>query len=440
MRNFRLKPLFIIAGMCLFLLTISCNDPTNVGEEIIDSGSLEFEVKDDFEFKVRQLGPRRLLFHNPLTTVVPASHLYIGNIEDENFGKRSSAGFIQFLPNSISAIQEENPIVDSVVMTLYYDSLAFYGARGSVQNVEVFRIVEEIPVTAQYYTNDEFDFFPTALATQSTYPQPGERVFLGSQDTVGLAPHLRIKLPSNLGSEILNYTTDQLNTASEFTELFRGLYVRASNFDSELMAFNIFDNTTVTNENTGVTIFYRVGDDAKTLELVPFNVSSVTVQNYDFDISGSNLEKTIAGDSTSYFIHGNGLARVAFEIEGLTDLQDILVNKANIEIPIDHTVDYSDFSSTRRLGLYQRDITGLLRLVDEPALGVVDTITKDPLHLAYTFNIPATLQRIIDGRVFDPELYLVPLPELTNPTGSILIGKGDPIRKMKLSLTYSKLK
>lgn len=208
------KQLFalILAGICLF--TACEHDTSPIGLNLIDQVGTEFS------------DTTTVVAYSCLEDTITTSNLssnVLGNLHDPVFGDSKASIFAQFALGGSSVNFGDNPVVDSVVLTLQISS--YYGDTNSLVGIRVYRLTESMSPNTTYHQTSTVahDATPLNYSLTSYAIKPKTPVIV---DTNTSNPHLRIRLSQAFGQYLLNNQSSMLSSSS-FQQLFKGLCIDA---------------------------------------------------------------------------------------------------------------------------------------------------------------------------------------------------------------------
>jgi hypothetical protein len=457
----KLANLISITIVFCTLFAMSCSKTTEVGLDILDQDQVGVNVTDTF--KVESITIRKDSVINPsykiFTLTFPS-----GNFTDPVFGKTTASLYFQMIPGANYSTKKLNAaIVDSVVMSLKYDSLSF-GDITTPRSVELYRMTEEMPNQDQY-SDKKFTVEATPLTSKTfiarTKPSKDKvKVISYADDTtkISLDPHLRMKLPNTLGAEILKLDSAILNKDAEFTKVIKGFYLKPTSDDKGMINFLLTQYTSSSasyNTATNINIYYRDNDGKKNIMSLYSGVTSVKSVNFAITPSkllASTINNKAAGDSVVYVQGMNG-TDVKLSIPKIKNLynKNLIVNKATLEMYLKPTAD--GFIAPPQLVLRKKNIgsvyddlipdvifannasTALSAFGGKPEKV---TINGEAL-IKYTFNMSNYAQRIIDEPNTSETFYLAFENKSSTINRGVFYGAKHPKYPMKFKLYYTKI-
>ena len=415
---------YLIAGTLLFA---SCNDPDIVGLDVqppSDQINLTFTDTATLRtFSIREDSLR----------TDEVSQFLLGSYTDSVFGRTDASIYAQaLLPNS-NVNLGDSLALDSVVLTLAYSG--YYGDTSTQQIFHVYRLTEDMDLSASYYSTKSFAYDPTELGSATITPAPNSNVAVGG-DT--LAPHIRIRLSDVLGDSLLQMSANnQLTSNENFLSLFKGLYIKADSITSNgaIYYFNLLAG------QSKLTLYYSSGaDDSLNFSFVFTTESARTTHfNHDYSLSPIQFNDSITGDSLVYV---QSMAGVKTKIL-LPNLMNfisngmIAVNKAELEITITDNSD-NRLAVPDKLLVLGIDASGTpLFLPDQFEGSSYYGGTYDAATRKYKFNIARYIQNILTGDQQNYGLYLAVSGGVVQANRAILAGGSHPTYRMKLNLYYT---
>jgi Domain of unknown function (DUF4270) len=337
----------------------------------------------------------------------------LGYYNDPVFGSVDCGIVTQLRLSSASPSFSATPgevIVDSVVMSLTYTGIKWYGNLDDI-TVEVYEIDDDlIRADQDYYTftiptQKSGDLVPVGEAVIS--PDVVSEVALANGDT--LSAHLRIRLDTTLlGDNLVSINeAGQMNTDESFVSAFKGLYIKV-------------DGSGLANSQGGV-LYFALESSLSKLTLYFHEVTDTTPKEYDFNInssaarynkitydrSGTDVESVLM-DSTQgqdLFYTQAGEAWSVIQIPYIMDLyKDSLgnedrkiINRAVLVLPVqDFAADEFNPSSSLFIA----------RIIDRKTSGFTnDYSAATPLPIydegnkEFRFNMTLEIQAILNGEV-----------------------------------------
>lgn len=434
----------------IMILFGSCStDPGKVGLDLLPPGDLVQVIKDS-TVTVANIAAYTQTDGNQRTDE-PSFNL-LGTFNDPVFGKTTADFAIQFRIDSFPAKQNVAAI-DSLVLYLLYNEM--YGDTVTAQKIKVYELQSDLSKDAKYYQDidlkslanpqplADLNYVPKFRLDSLTTASPSKE---DPQDTV--IQTLRVPLDPSLASKLLAADSLTLSSNESFMNYFKGLYVEASDLNSEGAIMRI---KTLAGGSRMV-LYYRTATD--TLKnIYKINNNSARVSRFHHDYSktafASSLDKTDHQDSLLYLQTTGGL-RTKIMIPNLgtwKDSTNFAINKAEIIFQVDTIVsDDKNYLPPSQL---------VFSAIGVDSLGnEIKYLPKDfefsqtyyngvysSTDRTYRFNIANHMQQVIEKVEGKDNLgfYLAVSQPSSTIRRVVLKGPGSKAG-IKLEITYSKIK
>ncbi len=425
----------------------SCQDPITLGTDLLDEDQVNVGFTDSLDLRARVIRGDTVLVYGPALNQRLDNYLF-GDFEDPLFGQSLATLYSQV------RLQRSKPdfsdtALDSVLLVLPYDTTKVYGEiEGENFSLEVHRLTEDMSNIALYYSNISFATDPNPLATFDFIPsldsiEVVEFVSSNVQETVSY-PHLRIPLSQGLGEELLGLDTTVTANDSTWLDYFKGLQIRPTQSTPGLLSFDLND------ARAGIYLYYTQDDTIKRQFQFEVDNAAARLSSYEHDYTGAPAEAFIDNYETSdSLLFLQGMAGLNTEIELLNldqeRFENIIINKAELELQVKPTVDSARFPLPEQLILSTRSSSGALQVIPDISLsansgtglgafgGQYDEDTG-----SYTMNISAYLQEALQNST-SKRLILSAFPKAENPERIVLYGPGNQIKNVKLRLAFTRL-
>ena len=344
--NLALNFLLILVGSWL----ISCNDPTEIGGNIIPG-------EDDILFVVDTLDVLAITeIEDSIRTDINITNHPIGSIRDDIFGSSYSSAVVPFeLPSNNVDLGDELDL-DSIVLTMPYNSV--FGDSMAMHTFKVFAIEEELFDSIDRYSFDPVPMLSSLPETSITFqPNFEDSIVVFGEKII---PHLRIRLDDAVGNELLSYSGEsEFENNEAFQTAFPGLFVEpdtTSGFSQSIIQFDLLFSS-----QAKLTIYYSNNlEDSLRFEL-PINSSTEVFSLYRNNLQGSQLEQDMNNPaSTKLYLKGLQGTNIKLTVPGITDLGNIAINRAEFifkEIKEPSIDDYDEFEQILTTKL---DTSGLI--------------------------------------------------------------------------------
>lgn len=458
----RKKILSISAGFCalMMILLTACSESTDVGVDLLDQDQVGVALIDTLQ--LNSITERNDSVISPNISGYSLTYPS-GNFDDPVFGRTNASFYMQLLPSALySNSTFTNAIVDSVVLSMAYDSVAF-GDVSTARTLGVYRVTQDI-AAQDYYSNTTFSTESPALAEKTFTPKikTADKVtvlsYLDDTTKLTLNAHLRIRLDSKIGKEILSLDSTTLNTNSLFITKFKGLHIKPLSDDKGLINFFITKYTTTAgsyNLLTNVNIYYR--DNSNARKIMTLYASETARKAVNFQSNPSiTIQKAIKnqtiGDSVVYLQGMNG-PDIKVTIPNIKRLKDkgLLINKAELELFVKVTPD--NFQNPEQLIIRKRNIGTLADdLIDDvkfannssssliPFGGKPEKVTINGVTLwKYKFNMSAFAQQMMNESSTYESFYVTYANKSSHISRATFYGAKHQKYPMKFRLYYTKL-
>ena len=433
--------MILFLGIC----TISCNETTPIGSDIIgDEELLTTSVVDSFTIQSATVTADSIYSSD-------RTRLYLfGAVNDPVFGKVNASIFTQFLLRASNPNIGEKPIFDSLVLTFAYNNDIVFGNSVSNNSVSVHEVENVLQSSDLYYSNQEITYNPRLVGEKRNFQyEPSDSVTIATSivDSTGVVlrdkvlPHLRIRLSDELGRRLMNQIGDvAFESDKQFQQFFKGLYIRPENTNNSIVFFDILS------EQTKMTLYYT--DDDGGLGTLDFsmNLSTAVINHFEHNYSKTPVaefvnESTSASTEKAYVQAMSGL-EIDLEIPSLTNevLGNVAINKAELDIYQLEADGNALFTAPVALGLVAEDLVENTTVVlSSNSTGFRgDTLTVDgEMGVLYRIDIDLqSLQDFLDNSN-SKKMTLLPSNPFTTPYRMVVGGPQHPTFPMKLRLIYT---
>ncbi len=451
------KNSFVWYALVLGLLINTCNDPTPLGAELLEDDRVEVFFTDTIKLLASTVKEDSVLTYDPDPAIVFDQFMF-GNYTDPIFGKVSASIYGQVVLD-FDTPDYEDAVLDSVILTLQYDSTATYGVLDQDPfGISVFRVTDGTDIEAEYFSSSILGLDEVNLLGEITSFTP-QLTQLDSikglidyrtnpnGDTIGIPASLRIPLSNDLGMEFMEYDETVYESSANFVESFKGIHLQPQTETTGLLSFDIASTST-----SGITLYYTVDDTIHRQYQYDFSSRFIQYNNFEHDFSGSIVddffEDSTLGDSL-LFVQAMAGPVAKIEIPNLEQFDKTIVNKAELTYTVavlgeDQPENYPASNNLLAVA-FDQETERFLALTDALIGGsnfggrlTEETGPDGEMIMTYTMNISNYFQSILD-EVEDPIIYLRAFPKQESGSRVVLYGPGHSKYPMKLTLAYTQL-
>jgi hypothetical protein len=207
------------------------------------------------------------------------NNVVVGEIIDPVFGRLNTGVYVKYLLSQTSVNFGENPVFDSLVLTIQYTG--YYGDTLSDMNLKVYEITDELLTNeTAYFSNQKIEYNSTNQLynpTSTFRPKPNTTISYAT-DSIKYPAHLHIRLSDELGRRLMDKSV--LESDATLHQIFKGFYITAT-----------------TNSRQGCLLYFNLRSSISVINLYYHNGQDVTKQNnrrYTFKTPSSSTYYTTA--------------------------------------------------------------------------------------------------------------------------------------------------
>lgn len=429
---------------------VSCTDPVNIGTGLVQSnGIIDVDVTDTFSIKAKMVtGDSAITFRRLDRDGYSGRTYMFGTMEDDTFGRAEAVTYFNahlFAPMP----RFDTLTVDSIVMTIFLDTLGQYGNPQAIQNLELYRLTEVIPadnVGDTLFSNIELEHESTPLFTRSQVVNHRDSISIKSyteNDTlVKVLPQLRIPLDVQYWLDNAIALSDSTDFLENLNDIITGYAIKSTSDESSMIGLNLLYNSDANiNSASAIRIYYQPTDTTKAI----YNLRLGRLRHSYFsnDYSGSLLEQQLNTTEPEYlFLQSQAGAYLEFDLSAIEDIQDQILNFAGLELflstddtygPVEQLFAFyrnedNDLSSIADLGTNTLSFFG----------GSLETVAVNGMEWRrYEMNITNQMNAFIDQDISSGKIFILPDSRPQRPQRSIILGPGNieqpPVLKLVLS-------
>lgn len=430
--------LFFILVVISILIIQACTEPKDVGIEVQPQGDLLNILHIDTTTLVA--------FTKAEDSVITDEILYnlLGNYNDPVFGKVSASFYTQIRLSGNNMDFGNNPVCDSIILTLAYKG--FYGDSTSAVTIKVHELLNSIYLDSSYHSKRNIPYNPTNIAQNvAYYHNPSDSVTING---VKLAPHLRVRLNSSFGNQLINAGSANLENNTAFTQFMKGLYVTtAENVTGGGIAY--FDLISAFSQV--VLYYHNDSQDGLSFNFVidQYAARFNTFNHYDFQNAVAPLKQQISGDYSTadsvLFVQAMGGTKVLVKFPYINEYikyNHIAINEAVLIMPIDnYDLSVGAFPLPPKMLIVRETASSNIAFLPDYYEGesfyggVYDASKKE-----YRFRITKYLQGLINGTYSsDIGLNVIVSGSSIRSNRAVIKGTGRSLNKTRLIITYTKI-
>ena len=428
-------PLLLIS---LLFLHACKKDPDKIGADIIpESAKPGLAYTDSITISAHSI-----LVDSVRTDAT--THNLFGSMTDPVFGRTDASFYTQFRLSLVNPDFGENPVLDSMILTLEY--AGYYGDTLTPQTMRVYEIADQLYLDSVYYSESYISDYGFDYADYTFTPGPA-KIEVGEDTLKSQVFRLDLTRISNeLGNKILAADSNTLSNNVFFTEYFKGLYFKPDPVyaDGSISYFDLLADT------SRLTLYYHDADTSHSYDLL-INDISVRVNDFkhDYNMASQGFIDQVINEDTSLgreilYLQSMGGVRSKLRFPHLREMNDmgnILVNEARLIIPVE-TADPL-YRVPGELGLLRNlDDGGLEFIVDEIQTPGIFGGTYDSIAGSYSFRITRYMQKLLLGDMEDHGISLYIKGPATNAYRLIMQGTEADNQQggqesMRLELRYT---
>lgn len=448
---------FLLSFLLAVSIIFSCTEPTLIGSELLEEDRANLNFKNDIPLTVKTVNGTPVPTYSPFTTL-QLNRFLLGQLEDSNFGKNTASvysqlSFIGDRPVNVISIDD----IDSVVLSLAYDTIGNYGDLSQPIDLEVLRVQEDIAELENYTSAQNFVTDPTNIGTASfvpTFDSVQVADYRGEELVFTTEPaHVRIPINKELAKELLSADTMVYQSDTTFKQFFKGLYIRATSPTAGVVAFR-FDRAI-----SRLSVYYSVRGDT-TEYRYPFIFTNVRTSNFVHESEGAAIGNNINNDNADFlYLQGMAGSNIEVTFPDLSNLENIVVNKAELEFTVASTENLDKFPIVSQL-IASSVVNGERAVIDDVRAALIG---QNPLNTdvfggvpviennltTYRINISDHFQDILEGGKTntitigagsEESIYYNAInAKATRANRVILFGPNHPTFSPKLNLTFTTL-
>jgi hypothetical protein len=366
----------------------------------------------------------------------------IGSIYDPVFGKTTASLYSQIRMTTNAPTFGSNPVVDSVVLVLPYYGI--FGDTTALQTFKVYELSGSLVADKNYYSNNAGIDTLSMLAEKTFLPRVNDSVLVDTVTNTKVIPQLRLRFNPLFASRILNATAADLADNDKFVEYFKGIVITVDEENTpgkgSLVSFNLTSTTSrlkMYYHNASDTTVYDFGMAAS----ARFN----KYEHYGYTEASPDFKTQLNGDTAQgrqqLFIQAFGGVKVKLRFPYLKKWaadQKIAINDAQLIMSNADLTSKFDAPTQLTLRGIISDTTQSILVDENEGIAYFDGLYND--SKGYRFRVSRYIQQFLIPATEDKGLYLFVPGASYYGNRLILNGTASASGKMKLAITYTKIK
>lgn len=452
--------------LTFFILGIlfSCTERTLIGSELLEEDQANLSFSNTINVSAKTVEGSPIPSYSPFATFQLRNYLF-GEVEDSKFGKSTASIYSQVTKNIVLPFSEGVFEIDSIILSIAYDSLNSFGNYSEPLSVEVYRLEEDMLNTSDYASDQTF-MTGTDLIGEGTFmPSFIDSVEIGSYifgtDSIltTLQPaHIRIPLDTDLGQELLD--TSLYASDTTFIDFFKGIYIKPATSNDGLVSFNF--NSSISR----ITIYYRLGQSNILYEYrYPFIIGNARTSLLAHETEGAAIGEAINNENPDLlYLQSMAGSNIEINFPDRSNFENIIVNKAELELTVATTeMEVNRFPIVQQI-VASSLLDGEIELIDDVRAAILSnnpintdvfggipvTETVDGVTLTkYRINLSSYFQSLLNGDS-DPTLLLTAgaiqnafyspiIPKGSRGNAVTIYGPNHPEHAPQLNLIYTEL-
>lgn len=423
--------------MVIILLAVvvsACKKTDDVGLNVVadTDNALNVGFHDEYELTTYSTIVDSLATKN-------TSYSLLGSMVDPIFGTTTAGFYTQFRLSNYSLDFGDNPVCDSIVLSLDYSS--FYGDSLAMQRIMVYEVDEDFYDDTAYYSNSNLSYKQTAIFDDIISFNLTDSILI---DGSMVLPHLRLTLDNSFGESIIAMSgSTELSNDEEFLKFMKGLHITAEQamFGGGHASFSLLSSI------SALSLYYH-NDEDTTSEVFVINENCNRFQNFNHhnyvgaDINLVNQLQDI--DSTNgqqeFYLQGMAGSRAFIRIEDLDTIVSngpIAVQFAELEFNVSNIGSQEPPTNIALIGVNDEGDNVFLKDSEGGQISIGGTY--DEASGQYRFIITRTFQEIVLGESDIVAFRLLVAAEAIMPN-RLIIGGPEVADGTRLKVYYTEAK
>ncbi len=464
---------FLLILLMALTAIFSCSEPTLIGSELLEEDNVSLNFTDETPIAAQTVQGDILQTYSPFAAA-QLNNVLLGGFDDDDFGKGTSSIYTQFALSLTQATPDvSRATLDSVILTIAYDTtLAGYGNLTEALEIEVFPINEDMQNIESYFSDQTFQTGEN-IGGATVIPSFDSTVVVNSYVSDSLTfdtvlAHIRIPLKTSHFLQALDTALYENNVALQ--EIFKGIHIVTPNKQNGVLSLDFSQSI------SRISMFYSTTVRLETIQHeYQFDFNAGNSRSVNLTSTPSGLVEPFIGTGLDNLLFVQGMQGVNTEISfpDLSELENIIVNKAELEFTVDRSLSTNAiFSLPTQLSVTTLEENGLnlisdlqsviiqqgtLSSLDNFGGQLVEEMENGELLLKYKINISDHFQKILDEEVENKitisagveqsilrlfqvyRLYDLLPAKASNASRAAFFGPNHAQYPMKLNLTFTKI-
>ena len=438
-----MKRYFFLIG---FAFLFACNQDTIIGTDLISDQLIDVEYSDTIDISAKSvLGDSLIVFTAGPFTSTNLSISLMGHLEDEYFGTTETAAFFNIGLSTADSLDWADASIDSVILTIPFDTVSTYGDTMAIHNFELFPLTENMLDRDTFRTNDWLSFDPMTIGTYSQVPaiRDSLEVYNPGTDTIDvIQPHLRIAITDNAYITNLIEVAHSADNDSTFRAEIDGFALQSK---TDVNSITNLDFSNEVSSLRELTVYYTKSGDKDSYS---FPIGARRSIAFQHDYSGSEAAEALNNQAFSdsiLFIQSMQGLNIEVDLSSLRELDAGTVNYAELEftIAMDPNYDLDTQAPIERIGAFWKNDEGNIVDIDDITIGddifffsqfFNGFVDDSGENMVYKLVITNHVLDIINDRVDENKLILIAFNKQFFANRSIVYGPGHSLYPMKLKL------
>ena len=430
----------LIAGIVVSALSSCTKSPNQLGADILPENS---------KLNVHYTDTATVYAHSQRVDSVRTdglSYNIVGSIDDPVFGKTTAGFYTQIQLSSDGQSFGTNPVLDSLVLQLYYQG--FYGDTLSSLVLHTYEMKDTLSLTKAYYSNTLIPVDNKDYSNFEFIPRPHNRtpVF---PDTINNIIRIRLNdVYPDLGEKLLHASAASLANNEHFQQYFKGLYLvtQPVSQGGVLLYFDLLSS------HSNLTLYYKDDEQDSLKYRFLFSTTTARVNRFEHDYSfGSTAfqQQVLQGDTAlgnqQVYIQGFAGVKAVITLPYFKDfakLGTLGINEAILELPGNESTPF--FEAPKNIILVKNIENGAYDLLPDQLEGTgYFGGSYNASKNEYQFRITRYIQSLLsDTTIANKSLSLLINGGSVNPQRFIFRGShpdNDTLNPIRLKLVYTEI-